>query len=973
MSAQLSNEIKLQTAAPIEGWHRCLLCSFCIAASLILGLPGLVPFATASVHAASATIEPEDLRVAGLDNPVGVDELHVIFSWKLHAVDKTRNDLAQTSYRLIVSSSAERLAADEADVWDSGRLPSSSFYSIAFGGSPLQSHTTYFWKVKTWDQSDRPSGWSQTGQWTTALLRPTDWSAHWISSTLDMQAEPQMREQNGVMTDLSVPLPIFRREFTADKPVKRATVFISGLGQYELDVNGKNVTSSVLNPGWSNYRKTQIYNSYDVTRELHSGSNSLGVLLGNGMYNVLGVRNRYTKFIGTFGPPKFILQLQLTYADGTEATIVSDRRWRTTSGPITFSSTYGGEDYDARKYPTGWEVSGFDDDQWQPALEVDSPTGELSTPGMTLVAQTVPPMGIAKFYPTVRVTRPARDVRVYDLGQNMSGWPVIHVQGHVGDIIRLLPGELLDAKGMVTQASANDGVNDPVLFSYTLGDTGRAAWQPRFSYYGFRYVQVELIPATRGGAAPTILSLEGGFIHDRVTTDGRFTTSVPQLDRIHSLIDMAVLSNLSSIITDCPTREKLGWLEQTYLNAGTLMFNYGVKGLYEKTLDDIGEAQLDDGLIPSIAPEYVAFVDEQGRSTAFRDSPEWGSAVILSAWAAYQFYGSTQPLEEHYDAMRRYLRFLQGRTTDHMLSYGLGDWYDIGPESPGESQLTGKALTATATYYQDLQSMRSIATLLGKVEDAESFATEAALVKEAFNRKLFHAETSEYDRGSQTANAMPLVVGLVPEDRRAAVLAHLVQNIHDHKEHVTAGDIGFHYVVRALTDGGRSDVLYAMLARTDSPSYGYQLSRGATTLTEAWDTNPHSSQNHFMLGHAEEWFYRGLAGIDFDMSRSDPRRIVIHPAFVSHVPDASAHFDSVLGRIESSWKKTAAGALIEVSIPVGSQATIELPRGATLDGRTREGAPPGREKNGVLEKFIVGSGRYRFHIGINDMPARNRS
>jgi hypothetical protein len=330
-------------------------------------------------------------------------------------------------------------------------------------------------------------------------------------------------------------------------------------------------------------------------------------------------------------------------------------------------------------------------------------------------------------------------------------------------------------------------------------------------------------------------------------------------------------------------------------------------------------------MVPSIAPEYVAFVDEHGVSNAFRDSPEWGSASILSPWTAYQFYGDKSLLEGAYSSMRAYAGYLRGKATGHMLSYGLGDWYDIGPGPPGYSQLTGKELTATAIYYEDLTVLSKVAAILNRSQDAQSYATEAAQVRDAFNAKLFHPESGEYDRGSQTANAMPLALGMVPRGHERAVLQRLVDNIRSHDNHVTAGDIGFHYVVRALTDGGRSDVLFDMLSRTDSPSYGYQLARGATTLTEAWDTNPNSSQNHFMLGHAEEWFYRGLAGISVDVDRPEAERIQIRPIPVGAIESASASYQSVFGEVRSAWTHQAHRFTLHVRIPAGSVATLEIP------------------------------------------------
>ena len=359
----------------------------------------------------------------------------------------------------------------------------------------------------------------------------------------------------------------------------------------------------------------------------------------------------------------------------------------------------------------------------------------------------------------------------------------------------------------------------------------------------------------------------------------------------------------------------------------------------------------------------MAFVDANGKSTNFRDSPEWGSASILSAWEAYRFYGDVEILKDHYGSMVRYASYLRSRLQDGMLTYGLGDWYDIGPRPPGEAQLTGKGLTATAIYYQDLRTLAATASLLGNEADAASFGKEAGEVRKSFNSHLLHADTATYDRGSQTAQAMPLVLGMVPENLRQAVLDNLIKDIRGHGDHVTAGDIGFHYVVRALTDNGRSDVLFDMLSRDDSPSYGYQLERGATTLTEAWDANPRSSQNHFMLGHAEEWFYRGLAGIDVDLSRPESRQITIRPAFLAKVPEAQAELHTVLGNVKSSWTRKGTKVVWRVRIPVGSHAIVVLPHAAaevSMNGET----PPQSSPAGEVP---LGSGAYEFRFRLRDV------
>jgi alpha-L-rhamnosidase len=756
-------------------------------------------------------------------------------------------------------------------------------------------------------------------------------NAHWIAAEADASKIAQGGKDE-------IPLPIFRYGFKLGKPVKRATLLVSGLGQFEAHVNGRNVTDALLTPGWSDYRKRVFYDSYDVTALVRQGDNAIGVMLGNGMYNVENTKGRYTKFTGSFGQPKLIAAVQISYSDGSKQTIVSDAGWKTSPGPIVFSSTYGGEDYDARLEQRGWDAAGFVDAAW-------SNVATVSGPGGVLQAETIPPVKAFERYEPVRVTHPRANVTVYDLAENMAGWPEIEVRGQRGAQVKLIAGELLDKNGFVTQRSANAFPDSPNSFTYTLRGGVVESWHPRFSYYGFRYVQVEV-----SGGEASVVHLDGRFLHDAVPVDGDFESSSALLNRIHRIIDRAVLSNLFSVVTDCPHREKLGWLEQTHLAGASLMYNYGLASLYAKMSDDIEDAQLANGLVPDIAPEYSVF------GGPFRDSPEWGAAVVLSPWTAYQFYGNVDNLRMHYASMARYAAYLKGKAKGGLLLYGLGDWYDIGPGAPGVSKLTGSGLTATATYYELLCRMVDIATLLNKPDDAASYAAEAASTKQVFNARYFQPEKEQYDSGSQTADAMPLAVGLVPERHRDQVLASLIADIRKHDNHVTAGDVGFHYVVRALTDGDRSDVLYDMFTRTDKPSYGDQLMHRATTLTEAWDANPESSQNHFMLGHAEEWFYRGLAGIDFDMSRQGAERIRIHPSAPGDLHSAGATYESGLGKIVSRWSRR--GETLELEIAVPAAATVVFPRGYAATTT----ATKSTKSSEVSREIVVRAGSYHFNL-----------
>jgi alpha-L-rhamnosidase len=506
----------------------------------------------------------------------------------------------------------------------------------------------------------------------------------------------------------------------------------------------------------------------------------------------------------------------------------------------------------------------------------------------------------------------------------------------------------------------------PVYYAYTLAGTGEEYWTPRFSYCGCRYLQVEgAAPAGRAApGTPEIIELANEFIHADVEQTGDFTCSQTLLMQIHALIKQAVLSNTVSVFTDCPHREKLGWLEQDHLNAATLLYNEDVVTLFEKTVSDIVDAQLPSGQIPEIAPEYVQFL---GPDEIYRDSPEWGGTIVLGAWATYRFYGDDRILAIGYPAMRRYADYLETkRGADGIIAYGLGDWLDIGPhKNGGVSQLTTLGLTATGTYYEMLTALVEIARILGRpTAELADYRRRAASVKTAFNTRFLRTDQGSYDTGSQTANAMPLAVGLVPSSREADVLAKLVADIHARQYHVTAGDVGFHYVVRALMGHGRGDLLHAMLSRTDPPSYGAQVMAGATALTENWDPADGGSQNHFMLGHAEQWLFEGLAGIGVDFSRSGPA-IRISPQPMLGMDSAGARYRSAIGPIGSRWQRQGQGLTIEVDIPPGATACVCLPGPVAA---IREGGGPAAGAPGVTAArdtpegavFTVGSGRYRF-------------
>ncbi len=740
-------------------------------------------------------------------------------------------------------------------------------------------------------------------------------------------------------------VPLFRKTFDIKKKVKKAVIHISGLGQYELYINGEKAGDRFLAPGWTLYQKRIFYNTYDVTGLLKPGRNALGAMVGNGFFNINN--ERYRKLIIAYGYPQLIFDLTVTYRDGTTEHVVSDEQCRVSPSPITFSSIYGGEDYDARLEQPGWNTAGFDDSGWKKALIVRSPGG-------ILVPEKDYPLKVMEEFEVRMISRSKSGRTIYDFGQNASGIIALKVRGNRGARIRILPDELLDAEGEVTQRSGGG----PYEFNYILKGGGVEEWQPRFTYYGFRYAGVEITEPAGAEAKTEIVGLKMLHTRNSSPTVGSFSCSDTLFNRIFTLITRAIQSNMASVLTDCPHREKLGWLEQTYLMGPSIHYNFDIRKLYSKIIDDMIDSQTEEGLVPDIAPEYVVF------SGGFRDSPEWGSAAVIVPWVLYRWYGDKAALEKAYPMIKKYIAYLQGKTKGHLLSYGLGDWYDLGPKPPGSAQLTPKTLTATAIYYYDLQIAKKIAALLGYDEDVKGYTTLAKNVRKAYLERFYDLETGVCSTGSQTAYAMSLYTGLIPESDRVKVFNNLVRSIEENDHALTAGDIGYHFLVRVLTGNGRSDVLYRMNNRTDRPGYGYQLKKGATALTESWAALPGQSNNHLMLGHLMEWFYAGLGGIAQDSASVAYEKIVIAPKPVGEIRWVKCSFLSPKGRIISDWQIEQDAFRLNVEIPRSSTARIVIPekfrnRSCTVRDNNTQRSMKVKIRDGC---FGLGAGNYRITL-----------
>lgn len=858
-------------------------------------------------------ISPLHLRCNDLDNPVGVNNIPE-FNW---IVNSETNTGKQTAFQIILDSDQSNLKSVDKCLWNSGKVKSSESVWIQYSGPELKPAENYFWKVKLWDQNNNESAWSRPASFITGLFSGTDWeNAKWIGyeeipdSLLLVPGVHGNGNNLGEKAKKRTVIPCFRKEFSLNKKISRALIFISGLGQYELYVNGERTGDRFLSPGWTNYKKTCLYNTYDITKSLKQGRNAIGAIVGNGFYNIS--RERYRKLVIAYGAPKMILKLLVRYADNTTETIVSDTTWETAPSPVTFSSTYGGEDYDARLEQPGWNKQGFNSKGWKNALLVREPEGELRP-------ESDYPLKVMQAFETRRITPVSDSTFVYDFGQNASGIIKLTVHGKKGQVIRFIPGELIDKDSLVTQKASGE----PFIFSYTLKGENEEIWTPRFCYYGFRYVQAEgAIPSGHPNpqGLPVISGLQ--FLHTRNSspTAGSFRCSDQFFNSVYDLINWSIRSNLASVATDCPHREKLGWLEQTHLMGNSIRDVYDIHNLYNKVIDDMMESQLDNGLVPDISPEFVPFVE------GFRDSPEWGSACIILPWDMYEWYGDINAVKKAYPMMKKYLGYLKGMSENYILSHGLGDWCDLGPNFPGEAQLTPKAVTATSIWFYDAKLLSKMADLTGNHDDASEFKKLAEEIRTAFNRKFFNAFTGEYSTGSQTAYSMPLYFGMVDDSLRKKVVTNLVNSINRNNKALTAGDIGFRYLLRALAQEGNSQLIYDMTSRADVPGYGYQLAKGATSLTESWAGLRDVSNNHMMLGHLMEWFYSEVGGIGQSSDSKGFEHIIIAPQTVGDLTWAETTYNSVHGEVLSSWKIENNIYSLKVKIPGNCISTIEIPQ-----------------------------------------------
>jgi alpha-L-rhamnosidase len=867
-----------------------------------------------------------NLKCEMLSNPKGIDAGRPRFSWQINSDER---GVRQIGYQIIVATSVLKLSANEGDVWNSGKISSGQSILVEYAGRPLRSREECFWKVKVWTNKGEED-WTQPASFTMGLLQASDWKAKWIG--LD-KASPW----DSVTKFARLSARYFRKEMNARGKIKKATVYISGLGLYELYINGEKIGDQVLAPSPTDYSKTIMYNTFDVTEKLKQGKNAIATVVGNGRFFTMRQNYKPQKW-HNFGFPRMLLQLEIEYADGTKQIITSDATWKVTAdGPVRTNNEYDGEEYDATK-----EFTGVLKSQMNESMKV-----------------------MGRIQP-ISIKQLSADKYIIDMGQNMAGWITIQVEGKKGSEVKLRFAESLQPNGELYTANLRDAL---VTDIYTLKGQGTETWHPTFVFHGFRYVEVTGYPGT-----PTVNDFVGEVVYDDIQTIGAFETSNNIINQIHKNAYWGIRSNYKGMPIDCPQRnERQPWLGDRTMGSYGESFLFDNSRLYSKWLNDIRDAQRPEGNIPDVAPNFWYY---------YKDNMTWPGAYLTIANMLYQQYGDKRSIITHYSSMKKWMNYMKSKylTGGFIMSKdSYGDWC-VPPESPelihskDSSRITDPQLIATAYYYYFLGLMQKFASLSNHQNDISGLASEATKVKAAFNKKFYNSTTSQYSNNTVTANILALAFNLVPDGDSEKLFKKITDKILvEDGGHISTGVIGTQWLMRWLTKYGRADIAYKLASNTTYPSWGYMVENGATTIWELWNGNTANpsmnSQNHVMLlGDLLIWMYENLAGIHSDTNEVAFRKIIMKPSFDVDLDFVKASYQSPYGPIKTYWKKESGQLNWNITVPANSTAVVYIP--AKENTEVKEGNKSASLSEGIrflkMENgnavFEIGSGNYSFSV-----------
>ena len=871
------------------------------------------------------------LRVEYLTNPIGIDVVQPRLSWRIAS---TRRNTMQGAYQVQGGTSEPSLTRGANLLWDSGKVTSDASVFVDYAGPPAVSRRRYYWRVRVWDTSGRASSWSPVGFWETGLLQPADWTARWIGP-------PPTASDT-----LPSPSPLLRRAFRVDDRVRSARLYVTSLGLYELYLNGQRVGDQFFTPGWTSYRRRLQYQTYDVTPLLRAGANVVGAMLGDGWYRGnLGFfrqRNLYGRRLALRA------QLEIRYENGRTERVVSDTGWKTTPGPILFSTIYGGEDYDARREQAGWDSPHFSDKSWKVPVLVNGPS-ELGP---------------------IAIRRAPSGETVFDLGQNFTGWARLKVSGPAGTMVTLRFGEVLDRDGNLYTANLRAaGQTD----RYTLSGRSGEVYEPHFTFHGFRYVAVRGLPAP-----PDSTTITGIAVSSDLAQTGTLVTSDSLLNQLQRNIVWGQRSNFLDVPTDCPQRdERLGWTGDAQVFARTAAFNMDVSGFFAKWLADVAADQDPSGSVPWVIPNPLG-----GDSTRFAGTAGWSDVAVIIPWTMYLTYGDRRLLERQYPSMRAWVDYAHRRAGPDLIwrpGWQFGDWLALHSDDPSyPGATTGTDLIATAFLAHSTDLVARTASVLGRADEAATYRARFQTLREAFNRE-FVSSTGRVGENTQTAYALALAFDLLPDSLVASAARRLAQDVETREHHLTTGFLGTPYLLHVLDATGHLGDAFALLTQRTYPSWLYPITRGATTMWERWDgIRPDSSFedpgmnsfNHYAFGAVGDWMYQNIGGIDIDPAAPGYRRSRIAPRpGGGGLTSASASLETGYGTLSSTWRLESGRLTLEVTVPANTSAEVTL-WDARLD-QVREGGVALNSRDGVRAArqhgndvvVDVGSGRYSFAVG----------
>ena len=888
-----------------------------------------------------------DLSCEYMRNPIGIDVDKPRLGWKL--CSDLRNEY-QLAYQIIISRNRKSITINIGDDWDTGRIESAQSTQVVFPGKKLNSCTRYWWKVRVWDKNQEVSEYSEEAFWEMGILNNEEWKGKWIYANTGFTTEDQ-----DIKTDkYGLPAPFLRKTFEIHKLIHSARLYATSLGIYEMYINGARVGDFELTPGWTDYNNRIQYQTYDVTDLIKNEDNAIGVILGDGWYagNVaIAGRKQYGDY-----PLMFNGVLKISYTDGTEEFVISDNSWKGITGPIIYSDLQMGEMYDATKEIDGWNTSDVDDSVWTSVYEMGIKTDKL-------VAQVEPCVKVTKTLEPINMSKIGDNQYIFDMGQNMVGRIRLKIKGVRGNTIVIRYGEMLYSDGTLYTENLRTAQQRD---TYILKGENTEYYEPRFTFHGFRYVEISGYTGEI-----TLDCVTGKVMNSDLTETGVFSCSNPLINKLFSNILWGQRGNFISIPTDCPQRdERMGWTGDGQIFARTACFNMDSSSFFTKWMKDITDAQHPSGGYTDVAP-YVRKPDGEGL-VGFGNAA-WGDAGIIIPWTAYLCYGDKRILEENYTSFKKWINYLMENSNKYLRpDTGYGDWLSINADTP-------KDVMGTAYFAYSTLLMTKISKILGKSEDTDNYEKLFNNIKDAFN-KAYVEEDGRIKGNTQTVYLLALNFNLIDECKKELVCNHLIEEIEKKDWHLSTGFVGVSYLLPVLSEMGYSDIAYRLLSNDTYPSWLYSVKNGATTIWERWNSYTHedgfgdvgmNSFNHYSLGSVGEWLYRYVAGIDADEKEPGYRHIIIKPEVSKLFTFAGAEYDSIYGKIISKWSLEKDKLSLYVNIPVNTSATVTIP---CHDYDVKEGNFPIDkieeililEKKNDYIKIKIGSGEYNFQGFIEE-------